>query len=113
MTHASDMRAVQAWVLDNLDQKICIASMAEQASVSSRHFRRVFSREVGMSPMEFVERARIDKARRLLSESELPMKSVAFKCGFATTDQMRIGFRRFLGVTPKEYRERFVGAASH
>ncbi|MGK0149660.1 GlxA family transcriptional regulator [Pseudomonas putida] len=112
MTQASDMRAVQAWVLDNLDQKICIASMAEQAAVSSRHFRRVFSREVGMSPMEFVERARIDKARRLLSESELPMKSVAFKCGFATTDQMRIGFRKFLGVTPKEYRERFVGAAA-
>lgn len=109
MTQSSGMRAVQQWVLENLEQKISVASMAEQAAVSLRHFRRIFTREVGMSPMEFVERARIDKARRLLSESGLPLKSVAFRCGFATTDQMRLGFRKFLGISPKEHRERFLG----
>lgn len=109
MTQSSGMRAVQEWVLENLEQRITVAIMAEQAAVSQRHFRRIFTREVGMSPMEFVERARIDKARRLLSESDLPLKSVAFRCGFATTDQMRLGFRKFLGISPKEHRERFLG----
>lgn len=110
MTQSSDMRAVQQWVLEHLEHKISVASMAEQAAVSLRHFRRIFTREVGMSPMEFVERARIDKARRLLSESELPLKSVAFRCGFATTDQMRLGFRKYLGISPREHRERFLGS---
>jgi transcriptional regulator GlxA family with amidase domain len=98
------MRSVQEWVLDNIDQKISIPLMADQASMSLRNFTRMFHKEVGMRPSEFLEKARIDKARRLLSESELPMKSIAYKCGFGTTDQMRIGFRKHLSVTPTEYR---------
>jgi transcriptional regulator GlxA family with amidase domain len=109
MTQSSSMRSVQEWVLDNIDKKISVSLMANQALMSLRHFTRTFHKDVGMCPSEFLERARIDKARRLLSESELPMKSIAFKCGFSTTDQMRIGFRKYLSVTPKEYRERFLG----
>jgi transcriptional regulator GlxA family with amidase domain len=109
MTQSPSMRSVQEWVLDNIDKKISVSLMANQALMSLRHFTRTFHKDVGMCPSEFLERARIDKARRLLSESELPMKSIAFKCGFSTTDQMRIGFRKYLSVTPKEYRERFLG----
>lgn len=109
MTQASGIRTVQEWVLNNIDQKISVSQMANQAAMSLRNFTRTFHKEVGICPSEFLEKARIDKARRLLSESDLPMKSVAFKCGFATTDQMRIGFRKHLSVTPKEYRERFFG----
>lgn len=110
MTQCSSMRSLQEWVLDNIDQKISVPLMADHVSMSLRNFTRMFHKEVGMRPSEFLEKARIDKARRLLSESELPMKSVAYKCGFGTTDQMRIGFRKHLSVTPREYRERFLGA---
>lgn len=110
MTQSSSMRAVQEWVLSNIDQRISVPLMAERASMSLRHFTRTFHKEVNMRPSEFIEKARIDMARRLLSESELPMKSIAYKCGFSNTDQMRIGFRKYLSVTPKEYRERFISA---
>lgn len=109
MTQTSGMRAVQEWVLNNIDQKISVSLMANQASMSLRNFTRTFHKEVGVCPSEFLEKARIDKARRLLSESGLPMKSVAFKCGFATTDQMRNVFKKYLSVTPKQYQERFLG----
>lgn len=110
MTNSSCMRSVQEWVIENIDQKISIPQMAEHASMSLRNFTRLFNKEVGLKPSEFIEKARIDKARRLLSESELPLKSIAFKCGFATADQMRVGFRKHLSVTPKEYRDRFIGS---
>ncbi|NES12023.1 helix-turn-helix domain-containing protein [Pseudomonas laurentiana] len=109
MTQASGMRAVQEWVLNNIDQKISVSLMANHASMSLRNFTRTFHKEVGVCPSEFLEKARVDKARRLLSESGLPMKSVAFKCGFATTDQMRNIFKKHLSVTPKQYQERFLG----
>lgn len=109
MTQSPGMRLVQEWVLNNIDKKIGISLMANQASMSLRHFTRTFHKDVGMCPSEFLEKARIDKARRLLSESKLPMKSIAFKCGFSTTDQMRISFRKHLSVTPTEYRKRFLG----
>lgn len=110
MTHSTCMRDVQEWVIANIDKKITIPQMAEHAAMSLRNFTRLFNKEAGLKPSEFLEKARIDKARRLLSESELPLKSIAFKCGFATADQMRVGFRKHLSVTPKEYRDRFVGS---
>lgn len=109
MTQTSGMRAVQEWVLDNIDQKISVSLMANQASMSLRNFTRTFHKEVGVCPSEFLEKARIDKVRRLLCESDLPMKSIAFKCGFATADQMRNVFKKHLSVTPKQYQERFLG----
>lgn len=108
MTQAPGMRAVQEWVLNNIDQKISVSLMANQASMSLRNFTRIFHKEVGVCPSEFLEKARIDKARRLLCESGLPMKSVAFKCGFATVDQMRNIFKKHLSVTPRQYQERFL-----
>lgn len=107
MTQTSEMRAVQEWVLNNIDQKISVSLMASQASMSLRNFTRIFHKEVGVCPSEFLEKARVDKARRMLSESDLPMKSVAFKCGFATTDQMRNVFKKYLSITPRQYQERF------
>lgn len=108
MTQAPIIRSVQEWALENIQQKIGVGLMASRAAMSTRTFTRTFHREVGVCPSEFLERARIDLARRLLSEGDLPVKSVAFKCGFSTADQMRVGFRKYLAVTPKEYRDRFL-----
>jgi transcriptional regulator GlxA family with amidase domain len=50
---------------------------------------------------------RIDLARKLLEETDVPLKTVAFRCGFSSAPQMRMTFLRQLGTSPKEYRERF------
>lgn len=108
MTQAPIIRNVQEWALANIQQKIGVGLMASRAAMSTRTFTRTFHREVGVCPSEFLERARIDLARRLLSEGDLPVKSIAFKCGFSTADQMRVSFRKYLAVTPMEYRQRFL-----
>jgi len=62
--------------------------------MSARHFSRHFAQETGNSPHEFIERARIDAARRLLEASDKPLKAVAYDCGFGRADRLRIGVRR-------------------
>jgi transcriptional regulator GlxA family with amidase domain len=98
---------VQNHVLEHLDQPFNIDGMASLAAMSPRHFARVFAREVGMTPMEFLQRARIDHARNLLETSDLPLKTIAFKSGFGSVRHMRFLFSEKLGLTPTHYREQF------
>jgi transcriptional regulator GlxA family with amidase domain len=60
-----------------------------------------------MTPMEFLQNARIDRARSLLETSDLPLKTVAFKSGFGSVRHMRFLFGEKLGLTPSQYREQF------
>ena len=98
---------VQNHVLEHLDQPFSIDGMASLAAMSPRHFARVFAREVGMTPMEFLQRARIDHARNLLETSDLPLKTIAFKSGFGSVRHTRFLFSEKLGLTPTQYREQF------
>ncbi|MHC8314956.1 GlxA family transcriptional regulator [Pseudomonas sp. LB3P31] len=105
--HETAITRVQKHVLDHLHQPFSIDCMASQAAMSPRHFARVFAREVGMTPMEFLQRARIDRARNLLETSDLPLKTIAFKSGFGSVRHMRFLFSEKLGLTPTQYREQF------
>lgn len=101
------MARVQAHVLANLRESLSVDSLAGVAGMSGRHFARVFAQAVDATPHEFIERARVDNARRLLESTSMPLKTVAWECGFASTDRMRLVFMRRLGVTPLQYRASF------
>ncbi|AWA39001.1 AraC family transcriptional regulator [Pseudomonas fluorescens] len=98
---------VQNHVLEHLEEAFTVERMASLANMSARHFARVFAREVNMTPMEFLQSARIDCARNLLETSDLPLKTVAYKSGFGSVRHMRFLFGEKLGLTPTQYREQF------
>lgn len=98
---------VQIHVLDHLRSALSVEELAATTGMSVRSFSRRFAEEAKMTPREFVEGARIDAARNLLETDELPLKAVAYDCGFGDADRMRAVFSRRLGVTPAEYREQF------
>ncbi|PCR94961.1 AraC family transcriptional regulator [Pseudomonas fluorescens] len=98
---------VQNHVLEHLEESFTIERMASLANMSARHFARVFAREVNMTPMEFLQSARIDCARNLLETSDQPLKTVAYKSGFGSVRHMRFLFGEKLGLTPAQYREQF------
>ncbi|AZE94162.1 Transcriptional regulator, AraC family [Pseudomonas orientalis] len=98
---------VQHHVLAHLDQPFTIESMAELAGMSARHFARLFAREVQMTPMAFLQGARIDRARQLLESTDLPLKTVAFHAGFGSVRHMRFLFSEKLGLNPTQYRQQF------
>lgn len=106
-THHPGIRSVQNWILANLENDLNPADMAERLSMSVRSFNRRFKSETGTTPSEFLTRARIEAARRMLEEGNLPAKTIAARAGFKTYESMRKAFQSALGVTPLAYRERF------
>ena len=105
----SDVRAVQDYVLANLKADLSVPALAARAGMSERSFARIFRSQAGTTPAEFVENARIDAARRLAEESDLPAKRLADTVGYANVDGFRRAFARRLGVSLVEYRRRFAG----
>lgn len=98
---------VRQWILTNLRAEMSVEMLAKQAGMSARNFSRMFRRDVGMTPAEFVEAARVDAARRALEDTDLPLKRIAAHCGFSGPDGMRSAFHRRVGMTAHLYREMF------
>lgn len=97
-----------SWASDNLNADLSVASMAKHARMSSRNFSRVFRKAVGETPAAFVEKLRVEAARRLLEDTELSLVAIADACGFGSADSMRRSFHRVVEVAPSHYRRRFA-----
>lgn len=102
----SIMARVVKFVTEHISDVLTIEDIADAVGISRRTFSRTFARHAQQTPSVFVEQLRIDFARKLLDETDLPLKTVAFRCGFRNATQMRMIFSRQLGATPKQYRER-------
>ena len=101
------LREVQRSVLESLTAEHSVDAMAARAHMSPRHFARAFRAETGLTPARYVERVRLEAARRCLEDSADPIEHVASACGFGTAETMRRAFLRTLEVAPAEYRRRF------
>lgn len=106
------LRELQAWMVDHLDADLSVPALAERACMSPRNFARAFKREVGMTPAAYVETLRVERARTLLETVGEGVEQVARRCGFGTVETMRRVFRRRLGVSPGDYRQRFQRRAA-
>ncbi|MEZ0352526.1 GlxA family transcriptional regulator [Mycobacterium sp. pR1184] len=85
-----------------------IVDLARRATMSPRHFTRVFTDEVGEAPGHYVERVRTEAARRQLEETDDTVVAIAARCGFGTAETMRRNFVRRIGVSPDQYRKTFA-----
>ncbi len=103
----SPIARVQDHVLGNIGRRHTLETLAAVAGMSSRNLTRHFVQETGVTPHEFIDRARIDAARMMLEGSDRPMKTIAYDCGFGSADRMRVVFNARLGVTPAQYRANF------
>jgi transcriptional regulator GlxA family with amidase domain len=103
----STVRAVKALVEASPGDDHRMPALADAASMSVRHFARVFTSEVGETPGRFVEGVRMEAARRELETTDDTLEVIAGRCGFGTAESLRRAFRRRLEVTPDSYRRRF------
>jgi len=95
------------WINAHLDQDISLPVLTSQARMSERSFSRHYAKATGLTPARAVERLRVEAARRLLSESRLPVKRISPRCGSGSEETMRRSFLRLPAATPQDYRARF------
>ncbi|MFH8568424.1 GlxA family transcriptional regulator [Streptomyces sp. NPDC017993] len=101
------LRDVQQWITENPAADLSVEALAGRARLSARHFARAFRDEVGMTPGRYVDRVRLEAARRRLEDTADGIEQVARHCGYGTPEAMRRAFLRVLGASPAEYRRRF------
>lgn len=99
--------ATRAWALDHLDDDLTLATLARQANVSARTFSRRFTADTGITPMQWVLRARIDQARELLERTDLTMSQIAEATGLRSDANLRRHFGSIIGTSPTAYRAAF------
>jgi transcriptional regulator GlxA family with amidase domain len=104
------LRDAQRYVVEHPELDCSVAALAQVAAMSERNFTRCFTAEVGVTPARYVERIRLETARRLLEDSGGGVDTVAAASGFGTAETMRRAFLRALATTPTEYRRRFRAA---
>lgn len=95
------------WIPEHLGDDLDVEALATRAHMSARNFARTFVNETGDTPARYVERARLDAARRMLTGSALPVTAVAARAGFGSEERMRRAFRRQLKIGPAAFRARF------
>jgi transcriptional regulator GlxA family with amidase domain len=110
LAERAPIRALQDAILEHPEAPLDVPQMARRAGMSVRNFARVFRAEIGESPAAYVERVRVELARRLLETTGLPVEHVAEAAGFGTPETLRRAFARLVGISPREYRARFGGS---
>lgn len=99
------IKRVTDFVLAHLNQDLSLETLAAQTGFSSYHFARLFRQTMGKSPHQFVLQLRLEKAQRLLKETDIPLAHVALESGFANQSHLTRHFKRCLGLTPRAYRQ--------
>lgn len=108
MTSHPTVRDVEDFIHRSPKADLSVEALAARALMSVRNFSRVFLKETGRTPSEYVEQIRMDVARRLLEDGEQPLKWIAAESGFGSEARLRQVFQRRMSVTPGAYRERFA-----
>ncbi len=84
--------------------RLSLSALAALSGISESYFKVLFKREVGMTPLEHLLWCRVERAKRLLRETDTPVTAVAFGLGFATSQHFATVFKRLTGHTPREFR---------
>ncbi len=89
---------------ENLDKPLALVDVARAVGLSGTHFARRFKQSTGNAPHQYLMRCRVERARRLLVETDNAIAQIAFACGFAHQEHLTRVFRRLSGETPARFR---------
>ncbi len=100
------LRSAREALAGGLSERQILSDTARRAGFSPFHFQRMFSRSFGESPHQFVSRRRIEEARRLLAQTDLPVTEVCLVVGYESLGTFSARFRARVGYSPSAYRRR-------
>jgi len=102
---SSQLSLVVSFIRQNLTNRLTLKSIANVASLSTASLYRLFKRELGISPVEFIIIERIKYAKRLLKDQNIYIKNVSFEAGFDDCNYFIRAFKHHEGITPKQYQQ--------
>ena len=98
------LRRVLSYIDDNYELDLHLEDLAREAEMSTFHFAREFKRATGTTPHQHLIKLRVERAKRLLADGELPLVEVGLRSGFSHQSHFTRLFRKWTGTTPQSYR---------
>lgn len=93
-----------SYIKNHYKEPIRLHHLADRVNLSERHLSRVFRRRYGLSPINYINRLRVRHACSYLTETELNITEIALECGFGDSNYFARQFRKWLGMSPSQYR---------
>lgn len=100
MLSSGQKRRLQDFIEANLDQDVSLDDLAQVAAISVSHLKALFRRSFGVPAHQYVIHRRVERARLLLDQNEMPLSQIALEAGFAHQSHMARSMKRVLGITP-------------
>jgi transcriptional regulator GlxA family with amidase domain len=104
--HAVIERA-RRWLNQHMDQEWTMAELASYCNTSPRTLLRRFQKALGLSPIQYTQQLRVERAKGLLESTSLSLEDITGRCGYADVSSFSTVFKRWAQLTPREYRSRF------
>ena len=103
------VRKITNYLDENYTENITLEKISKIMHISVSHISHLFKRETGLSPMQYVIHRRIGQAQTLLAETDLPIKQIEEQLGFGSSCHLTSMFKKYVGISPREYRKYFTG----
>jgi AraC family transcriptional regulator len=99
------LRRVKEFIDANLEEDLSLAEIAAVADLSQYHFARAFRKSTGLTPQKYLMQQRIERAKEMLANDDLPIVEISLRTGFKNQSHFTTLFRKFTKLTPKTWRE--------
>lgn len=103
--YPKDIARVLDYINSNTEEKITVESLAEELHLSTKHFRTVFERSVGMNPKQYITKSKLEKSQFYLTHTELSIQEIAAKLAFSSPTHYINTFTKYYRITPLLYRK--------
>jgi AraC-like DNA-binding protein len=100
----TQLQQVLDYIQTHLDRDLSLAEFAEVVNISPTYFAHLFKRAMGISPHQYVIQQRVERAKLMLSKTDLAIADIALQVGFSSQSHLTQQFKRLTGMTPKQVR---------
>ena len=101
------LKAIREYIHEHLDQNLTLTKLATIANLSTHYFASLFKQSTGFAPHQYITKCRLEKAKKLLQQTNLPIIEISQEVGFQNQSHFTRVFRQYLKTTPKAYRDSF------
>lgn len=100
----TQLQQVLDYIHTHLDRELSLAELAETVNISPTYFASLFKQAIDISPHQYVIQQRVERAKLMLSKTDLAIADIAFQTGFSSQSHLTQQFKRLTGMTPKQIR---------
>jgi transcriptional regulator GlxA family with amidase domain len=103
-----EIRKIQGFIEENAAEKLVVSSLADKSAMAERTFIRRFKNATGNTPSEYIQRVKVELAKKLLENDKTSVKEICYETGYEDQSYFRNVFKKYTGLTPVDYKKQFT-----